>query len=198
MKSRIFFLLFLLVMTAKAQQEGGNGQWHAPQRLLTLKESPVALIPFPQQVQWSKEGLKLPSQLTIVVDGNQPSLTENAVRSLKLLLASSSLKSNLKSLLPNEKLPQNAILLKNANNPSLKAEGYQLNISAKGILISANDAAGFYYAVQTLRQIMAQKNAVQQLPGCNIIDWPAFALRGFMHDNGRQFPKHSNVEGTTG
>jgi hexosaminidase len=187
MKSRIFFLLFLLAMSAKAQKEGGNGQWHAPQRLLTLKESPVALIPFPQQVQWLKEGWKIPSQLTIVVDGNQPSLTENAVRSLKLLLASSSLKSNLKSLLPNEKLPPNAILLKNANNPSLKAEGYQLNISAKGILISANDAAGFYYAVQTLRQIMAQKNAVQQLPGCNIIDWPAFALRGFMHDNGRNF-----------
>lgn len=28
---------------------------------------------------------------------------------------------------------------------------------------------------------------MQQLPGCNIIDWPAFALRGFMHDNGRNF-----------
>ena len=187
MKSNLFFLFLLLMTGANAQQSADSGQWHAPQRLLTLKESPVALIPFPQQVQWSKEGWKLPSQLTIVVDGNQPSLTENAVRSLKTLLASSSIKWNLKSLSSNEKVPLNAIQLKIANNSSLKSEGYQLSISAKGILIQSNDAAGFYYAVQTLRQIMAQKNAVQQLPGCNIIDWPAFALRGFMHDNGRNF-----------
>lgn len=187
MKSFFVFLVFLLVLDAQAQQTGEAGKWHAPQKLQTLKQAPVALIPFPQQVQWLKEGWKLPPQLTIFVDGNQPSLTENAVRSLKLLLASSSLKSNLKSLSPNEKIPLNAILLKTANNPSLKAEGYQLNISANGILITANDAAGFYYAVQTLRQIIAQKNATQQLPGCDIIDWPAFALRGFMHDNGRNF-----------
>lgn len=187
MKSFFVFLVFHLVLDAQAQQTGEAGKWHAPQKLQTLKQAPVALIPFPQQVQWLKEGWKLPPQLTIFDDGNQPSLTENAVRSLKLLLASSSLKSNLKSLSPNEKIPLNAILLKTANNPSLKAEGYQLNISANGILISANDAAGFYYAVQTLRQIIAQKKALQQLPGCDIIDWPAFALRGFMHDNGRNF-----------
>lgn len=187
MKSCLFFLFFFLVSGTNAQQTGENGQWHAPQSLQTLKAAPVALIPFPQQVQWAKEGWKLPSQLTIVVDGNQPSLTENAVRSLKALLASSSIKSNLKSLSPNERIPLHAIQLKTANNPSLKAEGYQLNISAKGIIILSNDAAGFYYAVQTLRQIMAQKNATHQLPGCSITDWPAFSLRGFMHDNGRNF-----------
>ena len=175
------------MLGANAQQTRESGQWHAPQRLQTLKAAPVALIPFPQQVQWTNQGWKLPSQLIIVVDGNQSSLTENAVRSLKGLLASSSIKSNLKSLSTNEKIPLNAIQLKNANNPSLKAEGYQLDISAKGIIIQSNDAAGFYYAVQTLRQIMSQKNATHQLPGCSITDWPAFALRGFMHDNGRNF-----------
>ena len=54
-------------------------------------------------------------------------------------------------------------------------------------LIQSNDAAGFYYAVQTLRQIMAQKKPLQQLAACSIKDWPAFAVRGFMHDNGRNF-----------
>ncbi len=195
MKSYLFFLFLLLVFGANAQQTEADGQWHAPQSLQTLKESPVALIPFPQQVQWSKEGWKLPSQLTIVVDGNQASLTENAVRSLKILLASSSIKWNLKSLSPNEKIPLNAIQLKTANNPSLKAEGYQLNISAKGILILSDDASGFYYAVQTLRQIMVQKNAVQQLPGCSIVDWPAFKLRGLMHDNGRNFQSIAMLKG---
>lgn len=194
MKSNLFFLFFILVLGVNAQQTGDSGQWHAPQSLETLKTAPVALIPFPQQVQWSKQGWKLPSQLTIVVDERQPSLTENAVRSLKLLLASASIKSNLKSLSPNEKFPLNVIQLKVANNASLKAEGYQLNISPKGILISSNDAAGFYYAVQTLRQILAQKKALQQLPGCSITDWPAFSLRGFMHDNGRNFQSISMLK----
>ena len=187
MKSHIFFLFFLLVLGANAQQTGENGQWRAPQNLQTLKAAPVALIPFPQQVQWAKEGWKLPSQLTIVVDGNQPSLTENAVRSLKALLEASSIQCNVKTSSLNDKVPLHSIQLKTSNNLSLKAEGYQLNISAKGIIIQSNDAAGYYYAVQTLRQIMAQKNALQQLPGCSITDWPAFSLRGFMHDNGRNF-----------
>ena len=182
MKPYIFFLLFLLVLDAHAQQSS-SGSWHAPQPLQTLKAAPVALIPFPQEVQWLKEGWKLPSQLTIVVDGSQPSLTDNALRSLKALLAASSIQCNVKILSSNDKAPLHAIQLKTANNPSLKAEGYQLNISAKGILLQSNDAAGFYYAVQTLRQIMAQRNAKNQLPGCSITDWPAFALRGFMHDN---------------
>ena len=187
MKPFTFFVLFLFALKSFAQQTGDNGKWHAPQSLETLKAAPVALIPFPQEVQWLKEGWKLSSQLTIVVDGSQPSLTDNAVRSLKALLAASSIICNVKTLSPNDKVPLHSIQLKNTNNLSLKAEGYQLNISATGILINSNDAAGFYYAVQTLRQIMAQKNAKNQLPGCSITDWPAFALRGFMHDNGRNF-----------
>ena len=186
MKPYSFILLFLLVLNAHAQ-EPASGGWHAPQQLQTLKGSPVALIPFPQKVQWLKEGWKLPTQLTIVVHGNQQTLTDNAVRSLKALLVASTIQCNVKTLSTNDKAPINAIQLKTTNSSSLKAEGYQLNIAAKGILIQSNDAAGFYYAVQTLRQIMAQKNAMGQLPGCDIIDWPAFALRGFMHDNGRNF-----------
>lgn len=187
MKHRIFFLLFLLVSVSHAQQMGEIGKWQPPQALQTLKAAPVALIPFPQQVDWLKEGWKLPSQLTILVDENQQSLTENAVRSLKALLAACSIQYNVKSWPFNKQAPLHAIQLISGNNQSLKSEGYQLDISKTGILIQSNDAAGFYYAVQTLRQIMAEKKPLQQLPGCSIKDWPAFALRGFMHDNGRNF-----------
>ncbi len=187
MKPYIFFLLFLLMLGAQAQPTGETGKWHAPQKIQILKAAPVALIPFPQQVQWLKQGWKLPSKLTIVVDANQSSLTESAVLSLKALLTASSIKYNVKALSPITKVPLHSIHLKAENNPSLKPEGYQLNISQTGILIKSNDASGFYNAVQTLRQIMAQKNKFQELSGCNITDWPAFVVRGFMHDNGRNF-----------
>jgi N-acetyl-beta-hexosaminidase len=187
MKPLIFFLSFLLVLKPFAQQTGETGKWHAPQTLETLKAAPVALIPFPQKVQWSRQGWTMPSQLTIFVEESQSSVTENAVRSLKALLSSASIASNLKMLSSIQKTGANSILLKASTDDALKAEGYQLEITASGMMISANDAAGFYYAVQTLRQIMAQKNAMQQLPGCSITDWPAFAVRGFMHDNGRNF-----------
>lgn len=60
------------------------------------------------------------------------------------------------------------------------AEDYTLEISADGIKINAAGAAGAYYAVQTLRQIIHQYGV--DLPICKIEDAPDFHERGFYHD----------------
>ena len=183
------FLHILFFAATSYGQVSGAGKWLGPQTLQTLHAAPVSLIPFPQQVQWTKEKWVLPKHITITiaVEENERTITENALRSLIELLTASSIKYNLKNVKPGEKLSANIIQLKVDNNPSLKAESYLLQISKSGILIKAKDAAGFYYAIQTFRQIIAQSKAQKQLPGCSITDWPAFGLRGFMHDNGRNF-----------
>ena len=56
------------------------------------------------------------------------------------------------------------------------AESYRLRIAPDGITIAAPDAAGFFYALQTLRQIRAQSGA--DLPCCEINDAPVWPLRG--------------------
>ncbi|MGD9611646.1 MAG: glycoside hydrolase family 20 zincin-like fold domain-containing protein [Kiritimatiellia bacterium] len=73
-----------------------------------------------------------------------------------------------------------AIVLKTAAGP---AESYELRIGPAGVEIAAPDAAGFFYALQTLRQIRAQSGDV--LPCLEISDAPVFPLRGYYLDVSR-------------
>ncbi len=74
-------------------------------------------------------------------------------------------------------------------------EGYRLEISPKKILINARTAAGAFYAVQTLRQMLphfiekanppAEKSWLA--PCCLVEDSPRFGWRGMHLDVGRHF-----------
>lgn len=65
-------------------------------------------------------------------------------------------------------------------------EGYILNIGEK-VTISAPTNKGAYYGLQTLRQLIRKDGEQWTLPQLDIKDWPAFKIRGFMHDTGRNF-----------
>lgn len=65
-------------------------------------------------------------------------------------------------------------------------EAYRLTIDAD-IKIWASTNKGAYNAIQTLKQIFRKKGSKGQLPKLKITDWPAFKIRGFMHDTGRNF-----------
>lgn len=66
-------------------------------------------------------------------------------------------------------------------------EAYHLLITSKGILLEATTPKGMYWGRQTLEQLKTTKNKKIYLPQCDITDWPAFRIRGFMHDVGRSF-----------
>ena len=44
-----------------------------------------------------------------------------------------------------------------------------------------------YCALQTLRQLEKKKGKKSLFAGCEIVDWPAFRIRGFMQDVGRSY-----------
>lgn len=78
----------------------------------------------------------------------------------------------------------------------LGAEAYALNVTGKQINIKASKPAGFFYALQTLKQLMPRNvmagvadTSVEQwsVPCVNIADEPRFVWRGFMLDEGRHF-----------
>jgi hypothetical protein len=63
------------------------------------------------------------------------------------------------------------------------SEGYKIKITASGIEISANTAAGEFYAVQTIRDLI--KIYGRKLPLCKITDEPDFKRRGVYLDCSR-------------
>jgi hexosaminidase len=69
----------------------------------------------------------------------------------------------------------------------LGGEGYYLRIAPDGVLVEAPAPAGLFYAVQTLRQLLAFSAAGPVLPAGEIVDYPRFAWRGAMLDVARHF-----------
>ncbi len=63
---------------------------------------------------------------------------------------------------------------------SVSAEGYALSVTPAGIEVKASTQAGFYYAAQTLAQMVKQNPAA--LPAVEITDSPRFGYRGMMLD----------------
>lgn len=70
-----------------------------------------------------------------------------------------------------------------STDPTLPAEGYRLDVDVDGIHITSADAAGTFYARQTLAQLTTD----DRVPLVNIDDYPRFAYRGAMLDVARHF-----------
>ncbi|MGR8007011.1 beta-N-acetylglucosaminidase domain-containing protein [Streptomyces hypolithicus] len=61
----------------------------------------------------------------------------------------------------------------------LPAEGYVLGIGESRIALSGKDAAGTYYAAQTLRQLLSGRGSAHaRVAGIEVRDWPGTAIRG--------------------
>lgn len=63
-------------------------------------------------------------------------------------------------------------------------EAYSISISENLVDIKALNRTGVIRAAQTLNQLAM---ATETLEAVDIVDWPAFKLRGYMHDVGRSF-----------
>lgn len=66
-------------------------------------------------------------------------------------------------------------------------EAYTLEISADAIKITAVSETGVIRAAQTLAQLAQGYKGKPKLEALTITDWPAFKVRGYMHDVGRSF-----------
>ena len=79
---------------------------------------------------------------------------------------------------------------------AMGCEEYSLNVGSEKIVVTAAKPAGFFYALQTLKQLMPRNvmagvpdNDIKEwsVPAVEICDSPRFAWRGFMLDEGRHF-----------
>ena len=84
-------------------------------------------------------------------------------------------------------LPIREMFVENIVGAATQDEAYHIIIDKNGVTIEAVTDCGLFWARQTLNQLYVNKHGRTYLPQCEIIDWPAFRIRGFMHDTGRSF-----------
>lgn len=81
-------------------------------------------------------------------------------------------------------------LVKNIENAEFQEEAYSIEVIYNKITIKATSYQGAFWAFQTLKQLTKDKTA----ESCRITDWPAFRVRGFMHDVGRSYMEFSELK----
>ncbi len=82
------------------------------------------------------------------------------------------------------------LALTKKHDPALGKEGYILQVDGNGVTITANTAAGLFYGVQTLWQLLPAEierkapaeNISWKIPYVSITDKPRFGYRGLMLD----------------
>jgi hexosaminidase len=71
--------------------------------------------------------------------------------------------------------------------PGGAPESYRIDADAASVVVTGADAAGLFYGVQTLGQLIARSADGFELPAVTVQDAPRFAYRGVMLDVARHF-----------
>jgi hypothetical protein len=153
----------------------------------------LSLLPIPRQIEFTEEGYKLSEKGQILLDGPQPAdLLFTARRFQESILKRLGLVWEIVTRQddnPDEPADSSCLRLDLDPERDILEQGYNLEITPEGVLILGRDAAGIFYGVCTLIQIVEQcgKNhsGGDNLPGIRIHDWPDFPNRGVMWDISR-------------
>jgi N-acetyl-beta-hexosaminidase len=139
--------------------------------------SDMLLLPQPRRVTYADGSYILPTSGLIAIDRN--SLLFEAQTAQKALNQFASVNWQ---IVAGTHYAEVALHLR--IDPTLtKPESYILSVSADGIVIRGADAAGVFYGICTLRQIVQQGDGA--VPAMEIQDDPDFAARGVMLDISR-------------
>ncbi len=142
-----------------------------------MSEKPLLLLPMPRQLKLGSGTMTLPQNALIAMSAND--LFEESRTAQENISALTGLHWE---LVVGSDYTNTGLSLKRDSSIA-HPQGYSLVIDAQSVTITGADAAGVYYGVCTLRQILQQYG--KQLPQLTIEDWPDFPVRGVMLDISR-------------
>ena len=146
-----------------------------PVQLMAVDAPPkVYLLPQPQRVEWHKNAFELSS--VKLNESKEIPYLKKWVQDVGLEISQDA------------NVALTIILVDNIDQAEVnKDEAYRLIVGESEITIHAIKGKGVFNALQTLRQLLFMEGNQQMVQSCSITDWPAFPIRGFMHDVGRGF-----------
>lgn len=146
------------------------------------------LIPRPASVKKETGSYTLPKSLMLSY-GNKAELKGMAERLATQLRGTTGIDVSLGT--PASSAPIELVL---SDAAKTAPEGYKLDVNSRGIKIEASTAAGIFYGIQTLLQLLPPdvegnvvKNIAWDIPYVEIEDHPRFGWRGLMLDVSRHF-----------
>src|SRR5687768_7027532 len=178
MKKLVPFLLFVLTASVA----------------IARQDNEIAIIPQPVAVEKKTGSFNLSANTRIEIKDNNADVQKVASYFAQYLLRSTGYNLNVQS---NASSQENLITLALNKNedPQLGKEGYVLDVNQGQVTIRANRAAGLFYGVQSLLQLLPKeiesKTVVKKdhwiVPAVKITDYPRFGYRGLMLDVSRHF-----------
>ncbi len=159
----------------------------------------AAIIPRPVSVVATAKAFTLTDKTDIYISGNSGEMRFVGEYLAAKLNPSTGLNLEVKETAGTPRRG-NIFLMLDSARTELGKEGYNLTISENMVTLRAKSAAGLFYGVQSLIQILPAKvefNPIQEgpwiLPTGTITDYPGYAYRGAMLDVARHFFKAADV-----
>ena len=154
------------------------------------------VVPAPVSASADGGAFFLTKDATIATEGPEGALTGVAAYLTNLLKPATGY-----DLATAAKPADATILLALTDNAELGEEGYVLSISSEQIKITAQKAAGVFYGIQTLRQLLPEAIEAKEVQSVSwevatgeITDKPSYGWRGSMLDVARHFFPMDNVK----
>ena len=175
------------VVCASVAGSASVPEWQMPVPLEKLCAAKAALIPFPREVRWGEADWRPEARTTVICPSEQAVELRSAIAILHEAFAENGLMLAVSAQAKTTQTKSGEIRIAIAAGVAPGAEGYQLTVTSEGVLLQAVDAAGAFYGAHTLRQMMRPGQGGARVQTGVVRDWPAFRLRGFMHDVGRNY-----------